>query len=146
MATIVTRAGKGSELTIAEADANIENLNNDKLDKNDGQIEPYSSVSSAAGTATLALDTANMFSITLTENTAFAITGLTLSAGQGYGCLVRVTQDGSNDYTLDWAGFGTVNFPGQVAPAPPAQGFTNIYSLYTEDGTNWWLGIYGENY
>lgn len=30
MATIVTRAGKGSALTYAEADANFTNLNNDK--------------------------------------------------------------------------------------------------------------------
>ena len=32
MATIVTRAGKGSALTWAEGDANITNLNNDKME------------------------------------------------------------------------------------------------------------------
>lgn len=32
MATIVTRAGKGSALTFAEADANFTNLNNDKVE------------------------------------------------------------------------------------------------------------------
>jgi hypothetical protein len=32
MATIVTRAGKGSALTFTEGDANITNLNNDKLE------------------------------------------------------------------------------------------------------------------
>ncbi len=32
MATIVTRAGKGSELTHAEVDANFVNLNTDKME------------------------------------------------------------------------------------------------------------------
>lgn len=32
MATIVTRAGKGSPLTHAEVDANFENLNTDKVE------------------------------------------------------------------------------------------------------------------
>lgn len=33
MATIVTRAGKGSPLTNAEMDANLTNLNADKMEK-----------------------------------------------------------------------------------------------------------------
>ena len=32
MTTIVTRAGKGSRLTTVEMDANLNNLNNDKLE------------------------------------------------------------------------------------------------------------------
>ena len=32
MATIVTRSGKGSPLSIAEGDANFTNLNNDKIE------------------------------------------------------------------------------------------------------------------
>jgi len=32
MATIVTRSGKGSALTHAEADANLTNLNTDKME------------------------------------------------------------------------------------------------------------------
>jgi hypothetical protein len=35
MATIVTRAGKGSALTWTEGDANITNLNNDKIELTD---------------------------------------------------------------------------------------------------------------
>lgn len=35
MTTIVTRAGKGSPLTNAEMDANLNNLNNDKLEASD---------------------------------------------------------------------------------------------------------------
>lgn len=38
MATITTRAGKGSPLTNAELDANFNNLNNDKLEKSGGTV------------------------------------------------------------------------------------------------------------
>lgn len=46
MATIVTRAGKGSPLTNTEVDANFTNLNNDKLEKNNAQ---YLDFDTAAG-------------------------------------------------------------------------------------------------
>lgn len=46
MATIVTRAGKGSPLTNAEADANFNNLNTGKLEKNNAQ---YLDFDTAAG-------------------------------------------------------------------------------------------------
>jgi hypothetical protein len=42
MATIVTRAGKGSALTWTEGDANITNLNNDKLEINPALGTPVS--------------------------------------------------------------------------------------------------------
>jgi hypothetical protein len=46
MATIVTRAGKGSPLTNAEVDANFTNLNNAKLE-NANNLSDVSSVSAA---------------------------------------------------------------------------------------------------
>ena len=49
MATIVTRSGKGSPLSIAEGDANFTNLNNDKIELDD------ISVTTAAGGETAAL-------------------------------------------------------------------------------------------
>ena len=49
MATIVTRSGKGSPLSIAEGDANFTNLNNDKIELDD------ISVTTAAGAETAAL-------------------------------------------------------------------------------------------
>ena len=44
MATIVTRSGKGDELTFAEMDANLTNLNSDKLETSNN----LSDVSNAA--------------------------------------------------------------------------------------------------
>jgi len=49
MATIVTRSGKGSPLSIAEGDANFTNLNNDKIELDD------ISVTTAAGAETSSL-------------------------------------------------------------------------------------------
>lgn len=63
MSTIVTRAGKGSRLTWAEADANFNNLNNDKVETSDigvtvqaysANLDEYAAVNpTAAGLALL---------------------------------------------------------------------------------------------
>jgi hypothetical protein len=51
MATIVTRAGKGSPLTNTEVDANFSNLNNDKLENITGEsIENLSDVNAMTPT------------------------------------------------------------------------------------------------
>ena len=42
MSTIVTRAGKGSALTWTEGDANITNLNTDKLENITTEVQPTS--------------------------------------------------------------------------------------------------------
>jgi hypothetical protein len=61
MATIVTRAGKGSALTWTEGDNNITNLNNDKLEKSGGTITGYKETVYNIGTTsgTIAPDVAN---------------------------------------------------------------------------------------
>lgn len=46
MTTIVTRAGKGSPLTNAEGDANLNNLNNDKMEKS-ANLSDVTSVTAA---------------------------------------------------------------------------------------------------
>lgn len=59
MATIVTRAGKGSSLSFAEVDANFTNLNNDKLENFTGPAQ----VDSATYTV-LSSDTSVIFHTT----------------------------------------------------------------------------------
>lgn len=51
MTTIVTRAGKGSELTFAEMDANFTNLNNDKMEKDGAAVQDNVVKFSATGDA-----------------------------------------------------------------------------------------------
>ena len=48
MTTIITRTGKGSPLTWAEADANLTNLNTDKLEAT--ALIPYETIANAAAT------------------------------------------------------------------------------------------------
>ena len=50
MATVVTRAGKGSALTHAEMDANFNNLNNDKLETSGGTLTGTLTVNNDTGT------------------------------------------------------------------------------------------------
>lgn len=57
MATIVTRAGKGSPLTNAEVDANFTNLNSAKLEAN--QLITLSGDASGSGTTAIAVTLAN---------------------------------------------------------------------------------------
>lgn len=75
MATIVTRAGKGSALTWTEGDANITNLNNDKLEKSGGTITGYSEtiydIGTTNGTITPNVANGNVQKITLNGNLTF---------------------------------------------------------------------------
>ena len=52
MTTIVTRAGKGSALSFSEADANLNNLNNDKIEADTTDTLTNKSVDLASNTLT----------------------------------------------------------------------------------------------
>lgn len=75
MATVVTRSGKGSQLTWTEGDNNFSNLNADKLEKTGGTITGYKetifSLGSTSGTITPDVANGNVQTITLTGNITF---------------------------------------------------------------------------
>lgn len=84
MSTIVTRTGKGSALTVAEMDANLNNLNTDKLELDD------ISVTTGVGAETSALSYNNTTGVfTFTPNSTadlaalddFSVTTATASSG-----------------------------------------------------------------
>jgi hypothetical protein len=72
MSTIVTRAGKGSALTWTEGDANITNLNTDKLESTGGTITGYKetvySIGTTSGTIAPNAANGNVQTITLNGN------------------------------------------------------------------------------
>jgi DUF4097 and DUF4098 domain-containing protein YvlB len=76
MATIVTRASKGSALTWTEGDANFTNLNNNKLESSGGTITGYKetvfSLGTTSGTITPDAANGNVQTITLNGNLTFS--------------------------------------------------------------------------
>jgi hypothetical protein len=79
MSTIVTRAGKGSALTWTEGDANITNLNTDKLESTGGTITGYKETVYSIGTTsgTIAPNAANGNVQTITLNGNLTINAFT---------------------------------------------------------------------
>jgi hypothetical protein len=100
MATIVTRANKGSALTFTEGDANIVNLNNDKLEKSGGTITGYKETVYSLGTTsgTIAPDVANGNVQTITLNGNITLNAFTNPiAGQS---LTLIINTSGTDRTL----------------------------------------------
>jgi hypothetical protein len=116
MSTIVTRAGKGSALTWTEGDANVTNLNNDKMESftlagDSGTSQTISggntltiaggtnltSVASATDTVTINLDTTvtGLTSLTSTTLVTDAINGSTANSP------IVIAPDGTGDVHLN---------------------------------------------
>jgi hypothetical protein len=137
MATIVTRASKGSALTFAEGDANFTNLNTDKLEASGGTITGYKETVFSLGTTsgTVAPDVANgnVQSITLDGN-------LTLNAFTspvaGQSITLIVAQDGTGSRTLT----STMKFSGGEKTLTTAANAVDIISVFY-DGTNYWASL-----
>ena len=100
MATIVTRAGKGSALTFTEGDANFTNLNNDKIELTDLSVTQ----NSASGNGTLSYNnTTGAFTytppdlssyITSDNNTTYGVSAV----DSGANAIIRLTgSDASTD-------------------------------------------------
>ena len=130
MATIVTRASKGSALTFAEGDANFTNLNDDKLESSGGTITGYKETIHSLGTTdTPALNVANgnVQSITITS-------GLTLpaftnaAAGQSVTLLVTGTGTASGTAAYKFAGGST-----------DLTSYSAVSIVF--DGTTYWCSI-----
>lgn len=134
MATIVTRTGKGSPLSNAEMDANLTNLNNDKLETATVGVSVQ-----AYDADTAKLDVKQVFTAqqtpkngTLTDGATIdwngdsngQIVSVTLGGSRTMAAptnivedtlyLLRIAQDGTGSRTLSWNAaykFGTVGAP-----------------------------------
>jgi hypothetical protein len=135
MATIVTRAGKGSALTFTEGDANFTNLNNDKLEKSGGTITGYQetvySLGTTSGTITPNVANGNVQTITLNGNLTFSAFG-TPVAGQSLTLIINTNGTGR---TLT----STMKFSGGEKTLSTTS-TTDIISVFY-DGTNYWASL-----
>lgn len=137
MATIVTRTGKGSALTWAEGDANITNLNNDKLEKSGGTITGYTegaiyNIGTTGGTIAPNVANGNVQKITL--NSALTINAFTSPvAGQSLTLIIY----GGTSYTSITS---TMKFAGGLKTLTATAGCIDILSVYY-DGTNYFASL-----
>jgi len=130
MSTIVTRIGKGSELTFEEGDANFTNLNSDKLEKNSGTLTGYKETIHALGSTdapSILVTNGNVQSVTISSGLALpAFTSAT--AGQSVTLLVTGTGTATGATGYKFAG-GAVDLTN----------FSVVSVLY--DGTIYWTNI-----
>lgn len=135
MATIVTRASKGSALTWNEGDANFTNLNTDKLEKSGGTITGYQetvySLGTTSGTITPNVANGNVQTITLNGNLTFSAFG-TPVAGQSLTLIINTNGTGR---TLT----STMKFSGGEKTLSTTS-TTDIISVFY-DGTNYWASL-----
>jgi hypothetical protein len=135
MATIVTREGKGSALTWTEGDANITNLNNDKLEASGGTITGYKettfSLGTTSGTVAPNVANGNVQTITLNGNLTFnAFTSPV--AGQSLTLIINTNGTGR---TLT----STMKFAGGINTLSTTS-TTDILSVFY-DGTTYWASL-----
>jgi hypothetical protein len=137
MTTIVTRAGKGSPLTHVEGDANITNLNNDKLEKSGGTITGYNEgtiydLGTTGGTVAPNAALGNVQKITLNS-------GLTINAFTNpvAGQTVTLIIYGGTAYTSVTS---TMKFAGADKTLTGTAGAIDIMSIYF-DGTTYFASI-----
>lgn len=130
MATIVTRAGKGSALTFAEGDANFVNLNDDKLEASGGTLTGYSeTIHDLGSTDTPTIDAANGNVQTVTISSGLTLpTFASASAGQSVTLLVSGSGSATGASGYIFAGGNTTLTTSSV-----------ISIVY--DGTNYWTSI-----
>jgi hypothetical protein len=135
MATIVTRAGKGSALTWTEGDANVTNLNNDKLEASGGTITGYKETIYGLGTTsgTVAPNVANGNVQTITLNGNLTLNAFTSPiAGQSLTLIINTNGTGR---TLT----STMKFSGGLKTLSTTS-TTDILSV-VYDGTNYWASL-----
>lgn len=95
MATIVTRAGKGSALTFAEGDANFTNLNNDKMESFTAAADSGSSQSISGGnTLTISGGTGLSSVASATDTITLNLDNTAVSAGSYTAANITVDAQG----------------------------------------------------
>lgn len=123
MASVTTRAGKGSRLTHNEVDANFANLND--------ELGGYT----AMGASAIDLTTDRSFSKTISGTTTLTISNCP-SSGQEVSFLLELTNGGSQ--TVNWP-TGT-DWPGGAAPTLTAAG-VDLLAFRTRDGGTTWHAV-----
>jgi hypothetical protein len=135
MTTITTRAGKGSQLSWNEVDANFTNLNTDKLETSGGTLTGYKetvfSLGTTSGTVAPNVANGNVQSITLNGNlTLNAFTSPV--AGQSITLIVNTNGTGR---TLT----SSMKFAGGTKTLSTTS-TTDIISIFY-DGTTYWASL-----
>ena len=100
--------------------------------------ETFSAISSTAGAATVDCETANVFAITLSENTTFTFSNVP-ATGTAFGFTLKVTQD-STARTITWP--ASVDWAGGEAPTlSEGSGEVDVFVFFTHDGGTTWYGF-----
>lgn len=136
MTTITTRTGKGSPLTFEEGDANLNNLNNDKLEKVGGTLTGYKETVYDLGTTggTISPDVTNGNIQKVTLNSALTINGFSnASAGQSLTLIIY----GGTSYTEITS---TMLFLGGTKTLTGTAGCIDILNVFY-DGTTYFASL-----
>lgn len=135
MATIVTRAGKGSALTHNEADANFVNLNNAKFEA--GNNATFGTVGGTTITASTGFAGALNGTVGATTPAAGTFTSLTDSGNLNFtGTGNRITGDMSNTTHNNRLSFQTSTINGATSPFFIPNGSGNIASVVVANSSD----------
>ncbi len=99
--------------------------------------EAHSNVSSAGGNATIDLESGNVFSISITENTTFIFSNPPASGTSGAFSLI-LTQNAAAK-TIAWP--ATVKFDSGTAPDLSTNSAIYVLTFFTVDGGTTWYGF-----
>ena len=102
--------------------------------------ESYVGLTSSGGNVTVDAEAANVFGITLSENTTFTFSNPP-SNGTAYGFTLKIIQDASaSGYTVTWP--SSVDWPDATAPTlTSTASAVDQFVFYTHDGGTTWYGF-----
>ena len=104
-----------------------------------GGFEEYAAVTSTSGSATLDLETANVFQLSLSENVTSFTWSNPAASGNAYSFALRVIQD-STDRSITWP--AGVDWPAATAPTlSSGNGAVDVFVFLTTDAGTTWYGF-----
>jgi hypothetical protein len=123
MATIVTRSGKGSPLSIAEGDANFTNLNNDKIELDDISISTASAAETSALSYNNSTGVLTFTPVVTSDLIGLTDIGVTTATASGGGALSYDNTTGAFTFTPpDLSSFVTSALSNVVEDTTPQLG------------------------